>query len=147
MIATATGDRAPVALLAREEHGGLVYVGAATVTPPGAERDLFWTMSGRLKIPQPAIPMEPRKETGWLKPEMRVRVRHQSGEDMLRHATVKAITSLPAKSTAAAARAAMSTAASASRSKRGKAQSSPLIGKATMAPGSANRRRPRRRRR
>jgi bifunctional non-homologous end joining protein LigD len=39
--------------------------------------------------------MEPRKETGWVRPEMRLRIRTLRGEEMLRHATVTAIAHLP----------------------------------------------------
>lgn len=96
VIGTSKGDLAPVALLAREtEEGGLDYVGGAMVTFSETERERFWRANERLKTDKPALPMDPRPETSWLRPEMRVRVRHLSGEDMLRHATVKAIAHLP----------------------------------------------------
>jgi bifunctional non-homologous end joining protein LigD len=95
VIGTAKGDRAPVALLASENRGKLEYVGAAMVTLPDPDRDLFWTTAEKIRSAEPPLPMEPRKETGWVRPEMRVRVRHLRGEEMLRHATVKAITALP----------------------------------------------------
>jgi bifunctional non-homologous end joining protein LigD len=96
VIGTSTGDRAPVALLAREsEDHRLEYVGAAMVTFSGEEREIFWRANERLKTKRPALHMEPRPETSWLKPEMRVNVRHLRGEEMLRHATVKSIAYLP----------------------------------------------------
>jgi DNA ligase D-like protein (predicted ligase) len=91
VIGTARGDRAPTALLARETPEGLEYAGSAMVTLPERERDAFWTLNEQLKVDRPALPMEPRKETSWLRPEMRVRARFLKGEEMLRHATVKAL--------------------------------------------------------
>ena len=96
VIGTSKGDLAPVALLAREtEDHRLEYAGAAMVTFSEADRERFWRANERLKTPKPALHMEPRPETSWLRPEMRVRVRHLQGEEMLRHATVKAIAHLP----------------------------------------------------
>jgi bifunctional non-homologous end joining protein LigD len=99
VIGTSKGDRAPVALLAREEAGQLDYVGGAMVTLPQPERDRFWETIERIRTPEPPIPMEPRKETGWARPEMRVRVRTLRGEEMLRHATVTEITRVPRRPT------------------------------------------------
>lgn len=101
VIGTSRGDRAPVALLARQTDAGLEYAGAAMVTLPSPEREIFWRWNEELKTATPALPMEPRKETSWLRPEMTVRVRHLQGEEMLRHATVKEITALPRKPTRA----------------------------------------------
>ena len=100
VIGTATGDLAPVALLAREtEDHRLEYAGAAMVTFAEEEREKFWRANERLKTERPALHMEPRPNTSWLKPEMRVMVRHLRGEEMLRHATVKSISNLPAPAT------------------------------------------------
>jgi bifunctional non-homologous end joining protein LigD len=95
VIGTSKGDRAPVALLARETDRGLEYAGAAMVTLADPERDLFWRWNEQLKTPRPAVPMEPRKETSWLRPEMRVRAQYLRGEEMLRHATVQALVATP----------------------------------------------------
>ena len=96
VIGTSKGDLAPVALLAREtEDHRLEYAGGAMVTFSEADRERFWRANERLKTEKPALHMEPRPETSWLKPEMRVTVRHLRGEETLRHATVKAITRLP----------------------------------------------------
>ena len=96
VIGTAKGDLAPVALLAREtEDHRLEYAGGAMVTFSESERERFWRANERLKTDHPALHMDPRPETSWLKPEMRVRVRHLKGEEMLRHATVKSIAWLP----------------------------------------------------
>jgi bifunctional non-homologous end joining protein LigD len=95
VIGTSRGDKAPVALLAAETEEGLSYAGAAMVTLAEADREIFWRNNEALKTSKPAIPMEPRKETSWLRPEMKVRVRHLKGEEMLRHATIQAATQIP----------------------------------------------------
>jgi bifunctional non-homologous end joining protein LigD len=108
VVGAATGDLAPVALLARETADGrLEYAGAAMVTFHEAERERFWRTTERLEVPKPPLHMENRSNTTWVKPEMRVRVRHLRGEEKLRHATVKAIAWLPPErpSAGAAARA------------------------------------------
>lgn len=98
VIGTSKGELAPVALLAREtDDHRLEYAGAAMVTFSEADRERFWRTNERLKTKRPALHMDPRPETSWLRPEMRVRVRHLQGEEMLRHATVKAISYLPAE--------------------------------------------------
>jgi ATP-dependent DNA ligase len=91
VIGTAKGERAPVALLARHTGEGLEYAGAAMVTLADPEREAFWRLSEELKTERPALPMGARKETTWLRPEMRVRARLLRGEEMLRHATVRSI--------------------------------------------------------
>ncbi len=93
VIGTARGERAPTALLARETAEGLEYAGSAMVTLPDPDRETFWRTNEQLKTERPALPMPARKETSWLRPEMRVRVKFLKGEEMLRHATVKAIVS------------------------------------------------------
>lgn len=93
VIGTSRGDRAPVALLARETLSGLRYAGAAMVTLPDAERETFWRTNEMLKVPEPAIPMPAKKETSWLRPEIKVRAQFLRGEEMLRHATIKSLTS------------------------------------------------------
>jgi bifunctional non-homologous end joining protein LigD len=96
VIGAARGDLAPVALLAREtEDRRLEYVGGAMVTFAESERERFWRATERLKVEKPPLHIEKRKDTTWLKPEMRVRVRHLKGEEMLRHATLKSISYLP----------------------------------------------------
>jgi ATP-dependent DNA ligase len=92
VIGTERGDKAPVALLARETHHGLVYAGGAFVTLPQPDRDRFWETAEALKAKLPAVPMKPRKHASWTRPTMRVRVRTLRGEEMLRHATVRAVT-------------------------------------------------------
>jgi bifunctional non-homologous end joining protein LigD len=89
VIGTERGDKAPVALLARETDGKLEYVGGAMVTLRQRERDRFWNAAEELRIAKPALPMKPRKNASWTRPAMRVRVRTLRGEEQLRHATVR----------------------------------------------------------
>jgi bifunctional non-homologous end joining protein LigD len=96
VVGATTGDLAPVALLARETADRrLEYAGGAMVTFDESDRERFWRATERLEVPSPPLHMEKRPDTTWLRPEMRVRVRHLRGEEKLRHATVKAITHLP----------------------------------------------------
>jgi bifunctional non-homologous end joining protein LigD len=96
VIGATRGDLAPVALLAREtEERRLEYVGGAMVTFRESERERFWRATEHLRVDKPPLHMERTKDTTWLRPEMRVRVQHLKGEEMLRHATLKAITWLP----------------------------------------------------
>jgi len=91
VIGTERGEKAPVALLARDTGHGLEYAGGAFVTLPQPDRDRFWQNADRLKAKEPAVPMEPRKGATWTKPAMRVQVRTLRGEEMLRHATVRGV--------------------------------------------------------
>ena len=96
VIRAERGDKAPVALLAREAEEGLEYAGAAMVTLADPEREIFWETIERLKTDRPPVPMEERKEGSWLWPELKVRVKYLRGEEMLRHATVQGIADAPA---------------------------------------------------
>ena len=58
------------------------------VTLAQPERDLFWQEIDKIRRPEPPIAMEPRKETGWAEPALRVRAKFIRGEEPLRHATV-----------------------------------------------------------
>lgn len=115
VIGTSKGDRAPVALLAREHEGKLTYVGAAMVTLPQPDRDRFWEAIERIRTPTPPLPMDPRKETGWAKPEMRVCAKFLRGEEPLRHATVTALLELPSERPKSTKRTAKSTPSGSSR--------------------------------
>jgi bifunctional non-homologous end joining protein LigD len=91
VIGIERGDKAPIALLAREKDGQLEYAGGAMVTLPHAERDRFWAAADRLKVSNPPVPMKTRKDASWTRPEMRVLVRTLRGEEMLRHATIRSL--------------------------------------------------------
>ena len=81
----------PFALLARETGKGLAYVGSAFVTLPQPARDRFWRETEKLKIPRPVLKEISRRKASFVRPEMKVRVRHLRGDEMLRHATLAAI--------------------------------------------------------
>lgn len=98
VIGTERGNRAPTALLARETGAGLAYAGGAMVTLPQPDRDRFWEAVEALKVDRPALRMKARKEASWVKPLMRVLVRTLRGEEMLRHATVRELVDLQARS-------------------------------------------------
>ncbi len=96
VVGAARGDLAPVALLAREtDDRGLEYAGAAMVTFAESERERFWRAMEHLATSKASVPVKPPRESSWVRPEMRLRVRHLRGEETLRHATVKEITYLP----------------------------------------------------
>lgn len=91
LIGTERGDKAPMALLARQTDNGLEFAGGAMVTLRQPDRDRFWQTAEALKTKLPPVPMKPRKEASWTTPVMRVRVRTLRGEQMLRHATVRSL--------------------------------------------------------
>ena len=77
----------PVALLAREEHGRLHSAGGAFIGLSGEEREAFWACVTTLGTDRPAVELR-RKNAIWLRPEMRVTVKHLKGSGGLRHASV-----------------------------------------------------------
>jgi ATP-dependent DNA ligase len=94
VIGTAhTAGRAPVALLAREFQGAIVYAGAAMVSLSGGERERFWSEVERLKIDRPSVPVADQAGARWIRPQLRVQARFLKGEEMLRHATVSTVLS------------------------------------------------------
>jgi bifunctional non-homologous end joining protein LigD len=91
VVAVERGDKAPVALLAREAATGLELAGPAMVTLSGPDRDRFWTSVETLKTSRPAVPMAKRKEGSFVAPGLRVRARFLRGEETLRHAALTGI--------------------------------------------------------
>jgi len=95
VVGTERGDKAPVALLARQgDSGGLAFAGSAMITLPNPVRDTFWQAMELLAAPSPPVGIAPRKGTSWVRPVLTVEVRTLKGEEMLRHATVIRIISL-----------------------------------------------------
>ena len=80
----------PIALLAREYAGILVYAGAALVGLPKEVRERVNKLS---PINRPPVHDTGRKSATWLPPEVRLRIRHLRGEEgtFLRHASVKGL--------------------------------------------------------
>ena len=80
----------PIALLAREYAGVLIYAGAALVGLPKEVRERVDALS---PITRPPVHDTGRKSATWLPPEVRLRIRHLRGEEgsFLRHASVKGL--------------------------------------------------------
>ena len=84
-------DGAPMALLARESEreDGLVFAGAAFITLPNSLRDGFRKRCEKLSSDRPPIYALRRRRASWIKPELRLEVKHLRGAGFLRHATVR----------------------------------------------------------
>ena len=83
---------APFALLAREENGGLVFAGRASVALPELERDRFWSRIASLAVSAPPINTlwKDKPKAGFVCPVLHVRARHLKGGGMLRQASLTA---------------------------------------------------------
>jgi DNA ligase D-like protein (predicted ligase) len=78
------------ALLARPHAQGLVYAGAAFIALPAEQREALHNELERLTAQQ--CPLGFRMPGArWVKPKLLVRVRHLTGSNYLRHATVREI--------------------------------------------------------
>lgn len=86
---TATG--VPEALLATTGDKP-AYVGRAVVGLGGKDRERFWADLARLGTPQSRLAgVIAKRKANWVKEGLVARVRHLRGEEMLRHASLKAI--------------------------------------------------------
>ena len=81
----------PWALLASDRGGELEFAGPAILNPPQALRAAWRERMAELALAKPPLSGLKRKSVQWLRPELRVRVRHLKGKGTLRHATVKQI--------------------------------------------------------
>jgi len=80
--------KAPLALLAQSNAGGLRYAGSAFIALSGTDRA---ELAVRLKkLEHCPIPKLRFPDAQWVKP-LKARVRHLSGSGYLRHATVRAV--------------------------------------------------------
>jgi len=79
----------PIAYLGKETAGELKFAGTAFLTLSGAARDELQERIEQLVTERPPVPQRVWRQPQWLKPELRVKVRHLAGGDTLRHATVK----------------------------------------------------------
>jgi ATP-dependent DNA ligase len=69
-----------------------VYVGRAVLGLGGQERERFWKQVDSLGTPQSRLAgVIAKRKASWVKEGLFARVRHLKGEEMLRHATVKAV--------------------------------------------------------
>jgi len=78
----------PMAILARETDEGLPF-GGAVLALKGGDRDRLARQIDRLAIERSALKLSRRLEARWIRPELRVKVKHPRGAGTLRHASVK----------------------------------------------------------
>jgi bifunctional non-homologous end joining protein LigD len=82
-------DGVPWALLASDWDGRLEFAGPAILNPPQALRAAWRERMAALAAPKPPVRGLRQGSAQWLRPELRVRVKHLKAKGMLRHATVK----------------------------------------------------------
>jgi bifunctional non-homologous end joining protein LigD len=80
----------PWALLASDRDGELRFAGPAILNPPQALRAAWRERMAALAVAKP-LPVRGLRQGSaqWLRPELRVRVKHLKAKGVLRHATVK----------------------------------------------------------
>jgi ATP-dependent DNA ligase len=84
-------DGVPWALLASDRDGRLAFAGPAVLNPPQALRAASRERMAALALAKPPLRGLKRKSAQWLKPELRVRVKHLKAKGILRHASVKGL--------------------------------------------------------
>jgi hypothetical protein len=77
------------ALLAHNDSAGLNYVGAAFISLNGDERTEFLAEVERLTTSWAAFKCSRLVDVKWCRPGLKVRVKHLSGNNTLRRATVR----------------------------------------------------------
>jgi DNA ligase D-like protein (predicted ligase) len=82
--------KAPLALLAQSNVGGLRYAGSAFIALSGTERAELSARLQTSKLNHSPIPRLRFPDAQWVKPQLKSRVRHLAGSGYLRHATVRA---------------------------------------------------------
>jgi bifunctional non-homologous end joining protein LigD len=81
----------PIAYLGREVSGQLQFAGTAFLTLSGEPRNVLQARMEKFSATKSAIKLPRVRKPQWLKPELRVRVRHLAGGDALRHASVQGL--------------------------------------------------------
>jgi bifunctional non-homologous end joining protein LigD len=81
----------PIAYLGKETAGELKFAGTAFLTLSGAARDELQGRIEKLVTERPPVAQRVWRQPQWLKPELRVKVKHVQGGDTLRHASVQRI--------------------------------------------------------
>jgi ATP-dependent DNA ligase len=79
----------PWALLASDREGALEFAGPAILNPPQRERGKWGELMAALAVAKPPLRGLRQGSAQWLRPELRVRVKHLKAKGVLRHATVK----------------------------------------------------------
>ena len=82
-------DGVPWALLASDRDGELKFAGSAILRPPQAQREIWRQQMAALAVAKPPLKGLRQGSAQWLRPELRVRVRHLNTKGVLRHATVR----------------------------------------------------------
>jgi bifunctional non-homologous end joining protein LigD len=82
-------DGVPWALLASDRGGWLEFAGPAILNPPLAFRAAWRERMAALAVTKPPLRGLRQGTAQWLRPELRVRVKHLKVKGMLRHATVR----------------------------------------------------------
>jgi bifunctional non-homologous end joining protein LigD len=73
-------DGVPWALLASDHDGQLKFAGPAILNPPRALRAAWAERMAELALAKPVLSGLKRNSAQWLRPELRVRVRHLKAE-------------------------------------------------------------------
>jgi bifunctional non-homologous end joining protein LigD len=81
----------PIAYLGKETNGELKFGGTAFLTLSGQARLELQARIEKLVTEKPPVSQQMWRKPQWLKPELRVRVKHLAGGDTLRHASVQSI--------------------------------------------------------
>ena len=71
-----------------KQADGLTYAGSAFVTLPQDERDTFWKATELLKVKTPAVRSINGAKASFLKPLLRVRMKHLKSGEMLCHGSL-----------------------------------------------------------
>lgn len=79
----------PWALLASDRDGELKFAGPAILHPFQKEKAHWTKLMAALTVAKPPLKGLRQGSAQWLRPELRVRVRHLRAKGVLRHATVK----------------------------------------------------------
>jgi bifunctional non-homologous end joining protein LigD len=79
----------PRALLASDRDGELRFAGPAILNPPRQDRGRWSELMAALAVAKPPLKGLRQGSAQWLRPELRVRVKHLKAKGVLRHATAK----------------------------------------------------------
>jgi bifunctional non-homologous end joining protein LigD len=81
----------PWALLTSDRDGRLEFAGPAILNPPRQDRSKWSELMAALAVAKPPVRGLRQGSAQWLRPELRVRVKHLKAKGTLRHASVKAL--------------------------------------------------------
>jgi hypothetical protein len=79
----------PWALLASDRDGALRFVGPAILHPAQSQRKFWRQKIAALAVADPPLKGLRQGSAQWLRPELRVQVKHLKAKGVLRHAIVK----------------------------------------------------------